>query len=42
VLSTISILGGKNSFLGIAYVSVGTICWVIGIGLLLRHMIKPR
>lgn len=42
VISTVSILGGKNPFLGIAYVVVGTICWVLGIVLLLRHMIKPR
>lgn len=42
VISTVSVLGGKNNFLGIAYISVGVICWVLGLGLLLRHMIKPR
>ena len=42
VLSTVSVLGGKNPFLGIAYTSVGAICWALGIALLLRHMIKPR
>jgi hypothetical protein len=42
VISTVSILGGKNPFLGIAYITVGVICWVLGIGFLIREMIKPR
>ncbi|KAJ3020631.1 hypothetical protein HKX48_000477 [Thoreauomyces humboldtii] len=42
VISTVSILGGKNPFLGIAYMTVGVICWVLGLIFLLRHMIKPR
>jgi hypothetical protein len=42
VISTISVIGGKNPFLGQAYLAVGVICWIFGVGLLLRHMIKPR
>ncbi|KAJ3220202.1 hypothetical protein HDU67_005528 [Dinochytrium kinnereticum] len=42
VISTVSILGGKNPFLGVAYIVVGVLCWILGIVFLLRHMIKPR
>ncbi|KAJ1549863.1 hypothetical protein HK096_010012, partial [Nowakowskiella sp. JEL0078] len=42
VLSTVSFLGGKNPFLGIAYVVVGILCWILGIVFLVRQMIKPR
>ncbi|KAI8925273.1 CDC50/LEM3 family [Entophlyctis helioformis] len=42
VLSSVSVLGGKNPFLGIAYICVGTICWALGIAFLARHMLKPR
>ncbi|KAI9013044.1 CDC50/LEM3 family [Gaertneriomyces semiglobifer] len=42
VLSTTSIIGGKNPFLGIAYLATGVVCWVLGIAFLLRHMVKPR
>ncbi|KAJ3047885.1 hypothetical protein HK097_011080 [Rhizophlyctis rosea] len=42
VISTVSIIGGKNPFLGVAYMAVGAICWALGLVFLLRHMIKPR
>lgn len=42
VISTTSVLGGKNAFLGTAYVTVGTLCWVFGLGFLIRHMLYPR
>ncbi|KAI8618555.1 ligand-effect modulator 3 family [Chytriomyces sp. MP71] len=42
VISTVSVLGGKNPFLGVAYIVVGIVCWILGLVFLLRHMIKPR
>lgn len=42
VISTVSVLGGKNPFLGVAYIVVGVVCWIFGLIFLLRHMVKPR
>lgn len=38
ILSTTSILGGKNPFLGIAYIVVGSVCIVFGVSLLIIHV----
>uniref|UniRef100_A0A3Q2QHG2 Cell cycle control protein n=1 Tax=Fundulus heteroclitus TaxID=8078 RepID=A0A3Q2QHG2_FUNHE len=37
ILSTISWMGGKNPFLGIAYMTVGSICFFLGVVLLVIH-----
>jgi len=42
VFSTVSFIGGRNPFLGIAYIVVAGICVVLGLLLTLRHLIKPR
>jgi len=42
VLSTTTWIGGKNPFLGYAYIVVGAICFVLGIVFGLKHKISPR
>jgi LEM3 (ligand-effect modulator 3) family / CDC50 family len=42
VFSTVSFIGGRNPFLGIAYIATGGVCLVIGLLLALRHLIRPR
>jgi len=42
VLSTTSALGGKNDFLGYAYIVVGVVCAVLAIGFLVKHLYSPR
>jgi len=42
VLSTTSIIGGKNPFLGIDYMFVGFVSLVFGVIFLIRHLYKPR
>eukprot|EP00253_Pinus_taeda_P006296 PITA_06296 len=42
VLSTTSFLGGKNNFLGIAYLTVGTLCIFLAMVFLLMHITMPR
>ncbi|KAI9716555.1 MAG: hypothetical protein M1812_005286 [Candelaria pacifica] len=42
VISTRTVMGGKNPFLGIAYVVVGGICVVLGALFTATHLIRPR
>uniref|UniRef100_A0A6A7G478 ALA-interacting subunit 3-like n=1 Tax=Hirondellea gigas TaxID=1518452 RepID=A0A6A7G478_9CRUS len=42
VLSTTSWVGGKNSFLGIAYLVVGSICLFLSVAFLIKHTVSPR
>ncbi|KAK2739034.1 hypothetical protein FQN57_006716 [Myotisia sp. PD_48] len=42
VLTTRSVMGGKNPFLGIAYVVVGGICILLGALFTFVHLAKPR
>ena len=42
VISTRTVMGGKNPFLGIAYVAIGGICIVLGTIFTVTHLIKPR
>lgn len=42
VISTRTVMGGKNPFLGIAYVVVGGLCVLLGTIFTAAHLIKPR
>ncbi|XP_059623293.1 ALA-interacting subunit 1-like isoform X2 [Cornus florida] len=42
VLSTTSWIGGKNDFLGAAYLTVGGVCVFMAISFILLYIIKPR
>ncbi|KAG0652063.1 Meiotically up-regulated 89 [Hyphodiscus hymeniophilus] len=42
VISTRTVTGGKNPFLGIAYVVVAGICVVLGTLFTITHLIRPR
>ncbi|RMJ25433.1 LEM3 CDC50 family protein [Aspergillus sp. HF37] len=42
LISTRSIVGGKNPFMGIAYVVVGGICVLMGSLFAIAHLVRPR
>lgn len=42
VISTTGWLGGKNDFMGIAYLTVGGLCFVLAMLFTLIYLIKPR
>lgn len=42
VISTVAWIGGKQPFLGWAYVAAAILCVVLALAGLIRHLIKPR
>lgn len=42
IISTRTVMGGRNPFLGIAYVVVASICVLLGVAFTARHFWKPR
>ncbi|RZC70186.1 hypothetical protein C5167_033381 [Papaver somniferum] len=42
VLSTTSWIGGKNDFLGIAYLTVGSLCLFLAVCFIIVYVVKPR
>ncbi|GJN15029.1 hypothetical protein PR202_gb01914 [Eleusine coracana subsp. coracana] len=42
VLSTTSWIGGKNNFIGVAYVAIGGICFFLALCFVILHVVKPR
>ena len=42
VLAEVSWMGGKNPFLGLAYIIVGGVCFVLGIVFLIVHFVSGR
>ena len=42
LISTRTVMGGRNPFLGIAYVVVGGLCILLGAIFTATHLIKPR
>jgi flagellar biosynthesis/type III secretory pathway M-ring protein FliF/YscJ len=42
VISTVSWIGGKQPFLGWAYVAAAILCVFLALAGLIRHLVKPR
>ncbi|KAL6851740.1 hypothetical protein ACP4OV_020304 [Aristida adscensionis] len=42
VLSTTSWIGGKNNFIGVAYVAIGGLCLLLAMGFVVLYVVKPR
>ncbi|GAO14770.1 uncharacterized protein UV8b_04533 [Ustilaginoidea virens] len=42
LITTRTVMGGRNNFLGIAYIAVGGLCLVLGAVFTATHLIRPR
>uniref|UniRef100_A0ACD5WTE0 Uncharacterized protein n=1 Tax=Avena sativa TaxID=4498 RepID=A0ACD5WTE0_AVESA len=42
LLSTASWIGGRNNFIGIAYLTIGGLCLSLALGFTVLYMVKPR
>ncbi|PNY28234.1 Uncharacterized protein TCAP_01833 [Tolypocladium capitatum] len=42
IITTRTVMGGRNPFLGIAYIAVGGVCIILGAIFTVTHLIKPR
>lgn len=42
LISTRTVMGGRNPFLGIAYIVVAGVCVLLGALFTATHLIKPR
>ncbi|KAJ6786680.1 hypothetical protein PWT90_09726 [Aphanocladium album] len=42
LITTRTVMGGRNSFLGIAYIVVGGVCIILGAVFTATHLVKPR
>lgn len=42
VLSTTSWIGGRNNFIGVAYVAIGGVCLFLALAFVILYVIKPR
>lgn len=42
IITTKTVMGGRNPFLGIAYVVVGGVCILLGAVFTVTHLIRPR
>jgi hypothetical protein len=42
ILTTRTVMGGKNPFAGIAYLVIGGLCILFGTVFTITHLIKPR
>lgn len=42
LITTRTVMGGRNNFLGIAYIAVGGVCILLGAIFTATHLIRPR